>query len=202
PTTTSTSTGLATPVLTTGTAGVNAASGPQLDTTDLPFQVLAGATGNPQITLLATNGTFVTGVDNNGTAVPLTNPTTNTFNSAIDTQVKINVNPNQPPFDSLPSGLPAVLFKPANHAGLQTATPNKEVFSTAGGDAITVVDPNVAAGNAETETTVLTLQGASGTSAPVGTLTLAQTTNLTVTGNGTSQVTLVGALADINNALN
>jgi hypothetical protein len=55
---------------------------------------------------------------------------------------------------------------------------------------------------APTETTELKLTGSGSSSGSVGTLTLASTTNLTVTGNNTGDVFVTGALTDINNALN
>jgi hypothetical protein len=52
------------------------------------------------------------------------------------------------------------------------------------------------------ETTELRLTGSGTSSGAVGKLTLASTTNLTVTGNNTADVFVTGTLTDINNALN
>jgi hypothetical protein len=52
------------------------------------------------------------------------------------------------------------------------------------------------------ETTELKLTGSGTSTGAVGKLTLASTTNLTVTGNNTSDVIITGTLTDINNALN
>jgi subtilase family serine protease len=65
------------------------------------------------------------------------------------------------------------------------------VFSTSGGDAITLTDSQ-AGSNSDS----LTLSVADGT------LTLGSTTGLTVTGNGTSSLTVSGTLANLNSALN
>ncbi len=65
------------------------------------------------------------------------------------------------------------------------------VFSTSGGDAITLTDSQ-AGSNSDS----LTLSVADGT------LSLGSTTGLTVTGNGTSSMTVSGTLANLNSALN
>jgi hypothetical protein len=64
-------------------------------------------------------------------------------------------------------------------------------FSSGNGNAITVSDVDVAAGNLQ-----VTL------STTAGTITLGGTTGLTVTGNGTGTVQATGTLADLNNGLN
>jgi Ca2+-binding RTX toxin-like protein len=63
------------------------------------------------------------------------------------------------------------------------------VFSSANGNAISVADPDL-------ETLTVTLSVANGT------LTLSQTTNLSVAGDGTATVELTGSATDINAALN
>ncbi len=77
-------------------------------------------------------------------------------------------------------------------AGTQLATENTDlVFSAANGNAISISDPDILGG---TETVTLTATG--------GTLTLASTANLTVTGDNSASVELTGTIADINAALN
>lgn len=65
------------------------------------------------------------------------------------------------------------------------------VFSTANGDAITLTD---AEAGSNSDSLTLTVSD--------GTLTLGSTSNLTVSGNGTSSVTVSGTLANLNSGLN
>jgi hypothetical protein len=156
-----------------------------------------GSVNTANNTFTYTDPTSGLGAGSFGTAT--NNFPTDAATDVVDGALNIVINPNQPPFDSLPaaSAIPTVLFNPAAASGLQTATPNTAVLSSANNDAITVSDGNQ---GAEQLTTTLTVTGAGGN--PSGTLTLAGTTNLTVTGNGTNSVTLQGLQGDINNALN
>jgi VCBS repeat-containing protein len=73
-----------------------------------------------------------------------------------------------------------------------TATTNEDTpFTFSAGNVISIADVDAGTGN---ETVTLSVSN--------GTLTLAGTTNLTVSGDGTNSITAAGTLADLNNALN
>src|SRR5262249_34583228 len=101
-------------------------------------------------------------------------------NGGADSQtVTLNVTPvNDVPVNTVP--------------GAQTVSEDTTLtFSTANGNAISVAD--VDAGSASVQVTLAATNGA---------LTLAGTSGLTVSGNGTGTVTVTGSIADINAALN
>ncbi|MBI3839345.1 MAG: hypothetical protein HY288_15610, partial [Planctomycetia bacterium] len=103
-----------------------------------------------------------------------TGPYTITGAKMVDTPVS---GANQPPVNSVP--------------GTQTMLEDATlVFSSGNGNAISVSDPDAGIGNLRV---TLTVTG--------GTVTMG-TTNLTVTGNGTSSVVATGTIANLNAALN
>jgi hypothetical protein len=183
------------------------ATGEVRDVYDITFQVNANATGSTVVNLadhVTSNGsTTITDVNQNSGPIVLNPAPTNAATDPVDGIVTIVLVPNQPPFNSLPAptAIPKALFNPAARAGLHTATANTVVLSTGNGDAIMVSDSDANGGN---ETTTLTLSGTGvfGSTGSVGTLTLASTSGLTVSGNNTASVTITGTLANINSALN
>jgi hypothetical protein len=129
------------------------AAGAVLDVLDITFQVSATATGQTAINLAASvtsNGsTTFTDVNQNSGSIQLNpapiNPVTpGTSVDPNDATIIIVVQPNQPPFNKLPpaSAIPSVLFNPAAQSGLQAATPNNDVLSSANNDGILVTDPD------------------------------------------------------------
>src|SRR5262249_26871562 len=164
------------------------------------FQVASNATPGPTVLNLKDVITrTVTAI--NGGQVTLNPAPTAAATDPVDATVTITPTPNQPPFDSMPAAtaLPKVLFNPQNVAGLTDTTPNSATLS--GTTAIVVSDPDAGTSNV---TTIVSLTGtpALGSTGPVGILTLAGTTGLTVSGNNTASVTLTGTISNINNALN
>jgi autotransporter-associated beta strand protein len=165
------------------------------------FQVNSTATGTAFVDLVTDNAGFApTAVDGGAVTLSPAPPST-----AINGGVNIVLVPNQPPFDSLPqpSAIPAALFNPASHAGLQTATANTVVFSSANGDAITVTDSDFQA-SGPAETTTVSVIGTPGldSSGTVGTLSATASGAATVSGNGTSTLTISGSPTDITATLN
>jgi hypothetical protein len=178
------------------TSNNNLAAGTTGSIVLLTFNVSAGATGSTYLNVAATGGGAPTQVD--GGSVTLSPAPTNATNDpGVDGVVNVVIQPNQPPYNSVPQSIPAVLFNPAAATGLTDPNSNKVTF--AGATAITVSDPD--AGSAVV-TTTLTLTG-TGSTGPVGVLTLGSTAGLqSVSGNGTATVTLSGTTANITSALN
>ena len=166
------------------------------------FNVASNATGSTYLAITTTLGGAPTEID--GGMVTLSPaPTTATNVTGVDGVVNIVIQPDQPPFDSLPvaSALPSVLFNPAALPGLRTAAANKEVFSGANGDAIKVTDSDYQP-TGPAETTTVTLTGSLVSSGAVGTLTSTASGAATLSGNGTTTLTISGSPTDITNTLN
>jgi hypothetical protein len=173
----------------------------------LVFQIPTGAAIENTVIDLAKNVSSSFTIVNGGDIplIPAPSTFTGAFNSPSDDTdptdgiFAVNIRANQFPTESVPSSNPPVLFNSAAVAGLQTATPNTEVFN----GNIIVGDPNTNAG--VTDSTVLTVTGTpTGTSTgSVGFLTVPAgfPSDVTVTNNGTAQVTVAGPAVDITTAL-
>jgi hypothetical protein len=160
---------------------------------NIVFQILPGVAPSTTTVLNMAHDANGGLTDINGGAVTLIPAPTNGTTDAVDGVLTVTILVNQPPRNVVPTTLNPVLFNPAAAAGLQTATPNTLVFSAAAGDPIQVNDPNTNSG--VTDTTVITLTG-TGSSAPVGTLTVPGGSGVTVTFNAAhTQATLTGGTA-------
>src|SRR5207253_2704312 len=129
----------------------------------------------------STTATFTPDPDFTGVAELIYTVTDgHTFRTA---QIKINVSaPDDPTVNNAP-----VNHVPASQAATED-TPL--VFGVAGGNAISISDPDSGAGSMVVDLAVAH-----------GTLTLAGTANLAVGGDGTALLHIVGTVADINAAL-
>jgi hypothetical protein len=188
-------------------SGLGEAAGTEGSIADITFTVASTASGSTPLDLVVDNNGFAP-TEVNGGQVSLSPPA---GSAANDGTVNIVVNPEQPPFDGLPTpaaiaaaeGGTGVLFNPASVAGLQAPTPNTVVFSSANGDAITVSDSSYSSTGAAETTTVSVIGTPTGTSTgPVGTLNATASGAATVSGNGTATLTITGSPADITNTLN
>lgn len=152
---------------------------------NIPFTVAPTASGTSTINVREFFATTPTLVEYQGgvAILPLSPaPTNGSTDSTIDSVVTISVDPNDPPFNTIPTAQ-TYLTKPG-------AGGSNLVFSTANGNAITVSDPDANGSNLRTTLTVAN-----------GTLTLSGTTGLTVTGNGTGNLVATGTITDLNAAL-
>jgi hypothetical protein len=164
----------------------------------LTFRAGATAAGTSYVNLRAAAGPTVTAVSRVGGPVELVPAPDDAAGDALDAAVVIVPEANRPPAVDVPDTVtrpaPRVLFNPAAVPGLRVASPSAHTFSAAGGNPIAVSDPD--AGDAPVSVH-LTLDGAG----PVGTLTVATTAGLAVTGDGTAAVALDGPIAAVNAAL-
>jgi hypothetical protein len=178
--------------------------GQVVDLADVTFQVIATNPGTTVLNIVPQIGVTQTQV-NAGTVALNPAPTNSPNDTGVDGNINIVVRADQPPYNSLPlaSAIPSVLYNPAARAGLQTATPNTVVFSSAGGDAITVSDVDFStSGAAETTTVTVTGAGILGSTGLVGTLSATASGSAVVTNNGTSSITITGSPTDITATLN
>src|SRR5262249_4378842 len=133
----------------------------------ITFQVLPSAPAGPAFMPLAQD-VSLTCTDGNGRAIVLSPaPTNAATDPGVDGVFTVAVQPNQPPFDSVPaaSAIPKTLFNPQAITGLTDPTPN--VLTLSGSNAIVVSDPD--AGTANVTTTVsLTGSPVLGSTGPVG----------------------------------
>jgi hypothetical protein len=130
----------------------------------------------------------------------------------------ISVNPEQPPYNSMPTTLPNILFNQIAGPGLQNPTPNTLTFS--GANAISVQDSTYPSGSPtytttsppsstnpyDTTTVTVTGTGVDGSVGAVGTLTAtaagsASVTGASNTGSNSYTLTINGSPADINSTL-
>ncbi len=197
------------------TANEAAVSGGQVGAVlQITFAVNGSASGSIPLYILqsytdSNNTTTTTAVYDDNGAITLTPAPQGTgsnpvFVTGVDGNLNIVVQPNQPPYASLPvpAVIPEALFNPAAHAGLQTVTPNTVAFSSATGDAIIVTDSDyTASGSPETTTLTLTGSPAGTSSGPVGTLTAAASGQAMVSGGGTQPLVITGSPSDITNTL-
>ncbi len=193
------------------TANEAAVSGGQVGAVlQITFAVNGSASGSIPLYILqsytdSNNTTTTTAVYDDNGAITLTPAPQGTgsnpvFVTGVDGNLNIVVQPNQPPYASLPvpAVIPEALFNPAAHAGLQTVTPNTVAFSSATGDAIIVTDSDyTASGSPETTTLTLTGSPAGTSSGPVGTLTAAASGQAMVSGGGTQPLVITGSPSDI-----
>ncbi len=193
------------------TANEAAVSGGQVGAVlQITFAVNGSASGSIPLYILqsytdSNNTTTTTAVYDDNGAITLTPAPQGTgsnpvFVTGVDGNLNIVVQPNQPPYASLPvpAVIPEALFNPAAHAGLQTVTPNTVAFSAATGDAIIVTDSDyTASGSPETTTLTLTGSPAGTSSGPVGTLTAAASGQAMVSGGGTQPLVITGSPSDI-----
>lgn len=194
----------------------NMPAGTSGDAFDIPFQLIGSASTYIDVNQSVTesNGDVVTTeVDDNGgtTAEVLSPAPTNSQGGPGDSVVTVTVNPEQPPYNSLPSpstiatseGGVGVLFNPSQVPGLHTGTLNTVVFSTANGDPIGVYDSSYSASGAA-ETTTVSVSGSPGVSSTgtVGMLSATASGGATVSGNGTSTITITGSPTSITSTLN
>ncbi len=197
------------------TANEAAVSGGQVGAVlQITFAVNGSASGSIPLYILqsytdSNNTTTTTAVYDDNGAITLTPAPQGTgsnpvFVTGVDGNLNIVVQPNQPPYASLPvpAVIPEALFNPAAHAGLQTVTPNTVAFSSATGDAIIVTDSDyTASGSPETTTLTLTGSPAGTSSGPVGTLTAAASGQAMVSGGGTQPLVITGSPSDITTTL-
>ena len=166
------------------------------------FTVAGNATGSTYLSITTTLGGTPTEIDGGLVALSPA-PTTATNVAGVDGVVHVVIQPDQPPVDSVPlaSAVPSVLFNPAVQAGLRTAAANAVVFSSANNDAIKVADSDYQV-SGPAETTTVSLTGSLVSSGAVGTLNATASGAATLSGNGTTTLTISGSPTDITNTLN
>jgi hypothetical protein len=186
------------------TGNNNLAAGTSGTVAIFTFNVAGTASGSTFLNITTALGGPPTQIDG-GAVVLSPAPTAATNDPGVDGVVNIVIQPNQPPYNSLPqaAGIPSVLFNPSSLPGLQTATANTQVFSSANGDAITVSDSDyTSTGPAET-TTVTVIGTPAGTSTgAVGTLSATASGAAQLSGVGTATLTITGSPTDITATLN
>jgi hypothetical protein len=156
------------------------------------FNVLASAPlGTTFLDIAHDAGGTTTDVNNGLLLSPA--PTNATNDPGVDGVFNVTVQPNQPPFNKVPSAsaLGSVVFNPAATPGLQTPTANTVAFT--GTNAITVSDSDAQGG---VLTTTLGLAGSgpgSGGAAPVGALAATASGAAALSTNGTGPVPITAA---------